>query len=482
LENKFHTWIMKFQKSLLYLANLSLIVPLLVHSYFGLFSRYLADDFCTSGQYKSQGFITSLQFWRLTWSGRYSFYFFMNVSHFIGEWISPYLTGIAIAIWLFTLYILFRQLAHIIHIPNSSLPTLMLAGIVLFLTLDGTPDIYQSLYWQTGLVTYVVPLLFLTGYGALTLNRIAKNAPIRRVEIAVSAGMTFLAGGFSETYVTLQIIIVLILLFVVTLFIRGEKRRSSLLFLGSGLFGGIAALILVTTAPGNAARLSFMLEPLAVPELLYLTFRYPITFAKNALYHSPISSTIALLVPGLLALFLPIRRNLEQNLPFPKRKIFSFLIIVPIVAYLLIAGSMAPSFYATATFPVERVLITAQFILAFAFTVWSLLLGITFQPYFGNVPRLSPIVLGFVVLLLISGAFTSSQKTLSRLPEAQIVAGLWDVRDKYIRQEVASGALEISAMSLPHMSPGLAELSTDPNDWVNRCLALNYGLSKVTAK
>jgi hypothetical protein len=473
---------LKFQRPLLLLSNIAVIAPLIAHSYFGLFSRYLADDFCTSGQYKSQGFITSLQFWRLTWSGRYSFYFFMNVSHFIGEWITPYLTGIAIAIWLFTLYILFRQLAHIIHIPNSFLPTLMLAGIVLFLTLEGAPDIYQSLYWQTGLVTYVVPLLFLTGYGALTLNKIAKNAPIRRVEIAVSAGITFVAGGFSETYVTLQIIIVLILLFAVTLFIRGEKRRSSLLFLGSGLFGGIAALILVTTAPGNAARLSFMLEPLAVPELFYLTFRYPITFAKNALYHSPISSTIAFLVPGLLALFLPIRRNLEQNLPFPKRKIFPFLIIVPIVAYLLIAGSMAPSFYATATFPVERVLITAQFILAFALTVWSLLLGITFRPYFGNVPRLSPIVLGFVVLLLISGAFTSSQKTLSRLPEAQIVAGLWDVRDKYIRQEVASGALEISAMSLPHMSPGLAELSTDPNDWVNRCLALNYGLSKVTAK
>jgi uncharacterized membrane protein len=143
---------------------------------------------------------------------------------------------------------------------------------------------------------------------------------------------------------------------------------------------------------------------------------------------------------------------------------------------------MAPSFYATATFPVERVLITAQFILVFAFAIWSLLLGITFRPYIGKVPDLSPIVLGFVVLLLISGAITSSQKTLSRLPEAQIVAGLWDVRDTYIRQEVAAGALEISAVSLPHISPGLAELSTDPNDWVNRCLALSYGLSKVTAK
>ena len=473
---------MKFQRPLLLLSNIAVIAPLIAHSYFGLFSRYLADDFCTSGQYKSQGFITSMQFWRLTWSGRYSFYFLMNVSHFVGEWITPYLTGIAIAIWLLALYILFRQLAKIIHIPNSFLPTLLLACIALFSTLDGAPDIYQSLYWQTGLVTYVVPLLILTSYGAWTLNRIAEETPISRVEIAASAGITFVAGGFSETYVTLQIIIVLILLVAVTLFIRGEKRRSGLLFLGSGLFGGIAASILVTTAPGNAARLSFMLEPLAVPELVYLTFRYPITFAKNALYHNPISSTIALLVPGLLALLLPIRRNLAENISFPKRKIFPFLISVPIIAYLLIAVSMAPSFYATATFPVGRVLITAQFILITAFTIWSLLLGITFRPFIGQVPDHSPIVLGFIVLLLILGAITSSQKTISRLPEAQIVAGLWDVRDKYIRQEVAAGAMEISAVSLPHISPGLAELSTDPNDWVNRCLALSYGLSKVTAK
>jgi hypothetical protein len=94
----------------------------------------------------------------------------------------------------------------------------------------------------------------------------------------------------------------------------------------------------------------------------------------------------------------------------------------------------------------------------------------------------SPIILLLIIVLLISGAYHSSQKTLSRLPEAEIFASLWDARDDNIRQETASGAQEISAASLPHISPGLAELSTDPNDWVNRCLASYYGLSKVIAK
>jgi hypothetical protein len=133
-------------------------------------------------------------------------------------------------------------------------------------------------------------------------------------------------------------------------------------------------------------------------------------------------------------------------------------------------------------YPVERALITSQFVLIIAFTSWSLLVGIFLRRYFMNDALHSPFVMVLIVVLLISGAYNSSQKTLSGLPEAQIYANLWDARDDHIRQEVALGAQEISAASLPHISPGLAELSVDPNDWINRCLASYYGLSKVLGK
>jgi hypothetical protein len=474
---------MKFHRLLLILANTSLLVPLLTHSYFGLFSRYLADDFCTAGQYKAQGFIASMQFWRLTWSGRYSFYFLINITHFIGQWITPYLTSIAIAIWLFTLFVLIHQLFQIIQVSISILPALLLASIILYSSLNGSPDIYQSLYWQTGLVTYVTPLLFLTSYGAIILNRISKNTQTSWRGMALSAGITFVAGGFSETYVTLQIIAVLAFLILVCLFIRGESRRSGILFLGSGLLGAIVALILVITAPGNSARLSFLPERLAIPELVYLTLRDTIMFSKISLYNNPLPSTIALLVPGLLVLYLPISKNRDKFFgPIKGNKVIPFLMGIPILAYILIVGTMVPSYYATGVYPAERALITSQFILIFAFTSWSLLVGIFFRRYFGKDSIQSPIILLLIVTLLISGAFHSSQKTLSRLPEAEIFASLWDARDDNIRQETASGAQEISAASLPHISPGLAELSTDPNDWVNRCIASYYGLSKVIAK
>lgn len=474
---------MKLQGPLLVLSNIVLLVPLLLHSYYGLFSRYLADDFCTAGQYLSQGFISSMHFWRLAWSGRYSFFFFINITHFIGQWITPYLTAIAIAIWLLAVYLLMSQLLQIIRVSNTILPTLLLASIVIFSTLNGTPDIYQSLYWQTGLVTYVTPLLILTIYGALTLNRISIETQTSWKGMVVSAGITFFAGGFSETYVTVQIVALLAFLMMVSLLLSGESRRSVMLFLSSGLVGAVVALILVVTAPGNSGRMSFMPERLVFPDLICLSLRNTFTFTKLSFYNNPISSSIALLVPALLALYLPIRKNRDESSTISQRnKAIPLLMGIPIIVYLLIAGIMAPSFYATADYPVGRALITAQFILVLAFTSWSLLLGIFFRWCFRKTANHSPIILLLIVLFLISGSITSSQQTLGRLPDAQMFASLWDARDKNIRQEVASGATEISAASLPHISPGLAELSVDPNYWVNRCLASSYGLSKVIGK
>jgi hypothetical protein len=474
---------MKLHKQLLILANVSLLVPLLAHGYYGSFSRYLADDFCTASQFKAQGFISSMLYWRMTWSGRYSFIFFINIAHFIGQWITPYLTLIVIILWLFVLFVFIRQIFHVVGIPYAVLPIILLACIVLYSTLNGTPDLYQSLYWHTGLLTYVVPLLFLTGYGAIALNRISNNSQTSWGGLGLSAGITFVAGGFSETYVALQVVAVLAFLTTVYIFLKGEARCSGILFLSAGLFGAIVSIILVITAPGNFGRLSFMPDPLAFAEVVYLALRDTLLFSKLSIYNNPLSSIIALLIPGLLALYLPLRKNRQESFGSVVRdKFIPFLIGIPILAYILIAATLAPSYYATGVYPAERALITSQFVLIIAFISWSLLAGIFLRRYFVKDVLHSPLIMLLIVVLLISGAYNSSQKTLSGLPEAQIYANLWDARDDNIRQEVASGAQEISAASLPHMSPGLAELSADPNDWINRCLASYYGLSKVFAK
>jgi hypothetical protein len=151
------------------------------------------------------------------------------------------------------------------------------------------------------------------------------------------------------------------------------------------------------------------------------------------------------------------------------------------LSFLLIASTIAPSLYATAD-PASRALITAQFILISSFAIWSLLLGFFLREMVKKLPPLLAPVSVIIGLLLISGSAISFQKTLVSLPDVQQNARLWDRRDQEVREAVAVGAQEIEAISLPHLSPGLAELSYSSDDWVNQCFAWHYGLKKVSAK
>jgi hypothetical protein len=473
---------MKFSRSFLILSHIPLLIPLALFSYHGFFSRYLADDFCTSAYLKQQGFLQSMQFWRLTWSGRYSFYFFMNTLQSLGQWITPFMTGITILTWLAALFLFTRLLLRALNLHESMLLSLFTASLVLFVTLEGAPDIYQSLYWQTGAVTYVFPLVIFTFYGAFLLKKLSENRKIGVTDAAISAGIPLAAGGFSETYVTVQTAAILAFVVLVLLAARGDSRRSGAILLSWGLAGSTAALFLVVGAPGNAARISLIPENIRGFELLFATFQHTWTFTKSALYFNPLPAITALLAPGLLVSILKTQHNdVPAILSFPRKNLLFFLLTIPLLTFLLIASAIAPSLYATAD-PTQRALITAQFILIASFVVWSLLLGISFR---GNVRKYTmltaPVVLA-TLILLVFGSVLSLQKTAVTLPDVQNNAALWDRRDREVRAAAAAGADKVEAISLPHLSAGLAELSYHPEDWVNQCFALYYNLKEVSGR
>jgi hypothetical protein len=464
------------------LANLLLLIPLALHGYFGSFSRYLADDFCTAGLFNSRGFIPSLQYWYTGWSGRYSFYFFINLAHWIGWWITPYLAALAVLAWVVVLYALTRRFLRLLHASQPALLALLLAGIVCFATLDGAPDIYQSFYWQTGLVTYVVPLLLFTGYASWFLGCIERK-PTGRVRwgtLALSAGLTWFAGGFSETYAAVQAAALVVFLLATVSLAKAESRRVGAAILAAGLAGALVALVMILAAPGNAVRMNLMPERLDLPALAFLSLRYSLTFAAKALLNAPTSFLAAILAPGLLAVTFS-----ASNANFPAARpsrTSLYLTGIPAVIYFFIVASVAPAVYATAAYPAERALITAQFILIAGVAAWSLLAGLHLRPFAGCLASRPALIGTIVLLLLLAGTAVSSQKTLNRLPDGQTYAQLWDARDREIRQQAAAGVRDVSAASLPHMSPGLAELSEDPGNWINQCLAISYGLRSVKAK
>lgn len=55
---------------------------------------------------------------------------------------------------------MFRKAAQLLNRPIRAIEAMLLAEAVVFLVLHRTPDIAQSLYWRSGMLPYLMPLVF----------------------------------------------------------------------------------------------------------------------------------------------------------------------------------------------------------------------------------------------------------------------------------------------------------------------------------
>src|SRR5262249_53570200 len=127
-------------------------LALAVHGLVGAYGRYIADDFCWAGILRTEGFFNAQLHWYMDYSPRYAFTFLVNLTELAGPGIVPALPAAAILVWLIALSWNFAQFG----IPT--LPAIILAEVAALASLQTAPDLPQSLYWQTGLLTYLLPL------------------------------------------------------------------------------------------------------------------------------------------------------------------------------------------------------------------------------------------------------------------------------------------------------------------------------------
>ena len=465
-----------------------LLIPTLTTMYVGWFSRYMADDYCTVGTLRELGFSQSQQFWYTNWSGRFAFTFFVNVAEMIGPSVVRLLPAAFILLWLAAMVFLIRRSLHALGYQSYTGTVLGLAAVVLLGTLWGAPNIYQSVYWQTGLLTYVVPLILLSGYFGWLLLRQRPQRPGRAswVMIAVSAAMAFVIGGFSETNLSLQTLALLMLL---VIGIYGVRKNSGIVdrwLIAAGLVGSLAAAIVIIAAPGNDVRQGLMPSPSGLVEWLGRTAWDVLLFANRGLQRLTLTTVLVTIVPFLLALF-PARENARrsQGKTGELRKWGTLVLLIPLSTALLMFATIAPYEYAVSTYPDGRVLITTQFVLVAGLAGWGFAAGKlsrTVLPL--SLAAKSSLVAGvwLVALIPISVAVVSATlHSLDPLADAQEFAITWDLRDETIRQTVERGEKAMAVRSLNHMG-GLAEIGRDPNEWINRCVAQSYGLKTVIAK
>lgn len=477
-----------FQNLILAAGGLTFGVALFLYAYLGNFSRYYADDYClTSGLLKDGFWKTELGLY-LSWSNRFADLPVLSLSELFGRSAIRAWPAIGIVLWVLALWWLFVQASRAIHLPVSVGLTLVISEILIFFTILEAPQLYQSIYWRIGLITYTLPMAFLAFLIGFIFNRAGK-APPGKVPLwgsMVCILLAFFAGGFSETYVALQTALLLLAWIGLWLGWKSKAKRTWLFLVGAALTGSLLALVVVVLAPGNAVRLSAIgtgRPPL--PGLIRMAVTNAFLFIYISLKDNSFQNLLALLVPFLLVYGLFAR---EHSFPKLHPSLLAWaLVLTPLVGTLLIIAICAPSAYGESSSPDARVLIEASFILVGAVFTEGALAGMSLSQLHlwaeEPAPRSLLVLTSCLFLLTALYPLYDARKTVTQIPIYRAHAASWDAHAAEIHTSLQQGIAVINlhdsqAKSFDVLS-GLQEIGSDPNAWVNVCAAEFFGARSI---
>lgn len=427
-----------------FIFGVALALPLAMHAWVGAYSRYTADDFCWAGILRTQGFFDAQVHWYTEYSPRYAFTFLVNVAELIGPAIVPALPAAAIVIWLAVLTWTFAQF----RMPK--LRGLLLAQVVAIATLETAPDLPQSLYWQTGLLTYLLPIVLAT----FLLGWIRRDAQVRWA-YGLSAAITFVAGGLSETYLIPQNVALTLAL------LAALHYRSRRAHVAAALAGGVLALVVILLAPATPGRVQ------GTPADLWLASSAAVTTAAyQALRLVRFFPLVVLLCVGAAAV-------LGDALPRIRREAF---VIITAGVLITVPFCDFPSFYAQNGSPPMRSLIVPGAIMIGYLLVVGLALRDGTQAWLGvaQLRRAVALLALAIVPVAIGVSMLPDQAT------AASYATLFDAEDQQIRASRDAGQEDLTVAPLP---PNFGEqfVGSNREDWFNVCVARYYGLRSIAA-
>jgi len=457
-------------------AALLLGAPLLAHAYVGLFTRYMADDYCTAAILRQAGLLGMQRALYVGWSGRFSFTLVVGLVETLGAGVAAYLPALMLAAWVAALTWAAAQFGL------SRTAALLLSELIIFVTLDdNTGGVHEALYWQTGSLTYVLPLVILTLVAGGLARLHARGAHgVGWRSLSLYGAAAFCAGGFSETLVSMQAVALAAALAVCLWRRRAdEAARAVARALCAALLGSLLALAVVAAAPGNAARRAALVASQhAAPSAPHVALLSSAEAAAAFVFYehnyrgTAHLRLVALLLP-LLAGFCASRREEGAGRAF-------LLWAVPAVAFAAVAACFAPAFYVMSREPPPRALVVPQFVLASALAAWGHLLGGALRRTHAPAKRVRVLSAALAAALLMVAAARAASVTLGQAGKGRGLAAVWDRQDAEMRAAVARGERRLTVHVLYNLG-GTDLMTNDPAWYVNKCVADYYGAESVTA-
>lgn len=469
------------------LAFVSVVGVLLTYMYMGIFTRYMADDYSTSGILREMGFWNAQIFWWEAWSGRYSFTFLVTFVEMFGLQIVPVLPALTLVLWVSCLSWAALPLIRSANLAYPVQAGVFIASSIIFSTIRSIVDYPQIVFWQTGILTYPISLMLFSLFAGIILRRVVLPAKIYPFELFIWFLLGFIAGGFSETGVAVQIALCVVCIFALLLTQNSLSKKKGVTILSSMLAGSVLGLIVITIAPGSSSRAGDTVYLLLRFENLLTAFVEAVLFLPKWINDRTLPAGFAFLAGAFLAYQYSTDKYVVSFRWVWKVYLFSFVLMLASVCAALI-----PSYLLRGILPPERALVIPYFLVSCCVSCWGWLTLMILKTGFrrgAHFMRLLMIGLFFVGIIL--GPISSTLAGLELIPILKTYSSLWDKRHQSILLAVQQNEHNVVVTdlnknkSLSNLRLKLwlqADFEPDEKHWVNQAAARYYGLDSLSVK
>ncbi len=448
-----------------------------VYAYLGIFSRHLADDYC-SVSFIRTNFFSALWNNYLFVTDRFTNFMLIALSEFISPRSVSVLPALMIAFWVAGIAWLLYEAGNSSGQAWAKSTILTLSLLLVFFTLLQAPNRFQILYWRSSMATHFAPLVFMPYLASFILRSISSAAktPLPYWKYPLGFFSAFILGGFSEPPVAVMITILALVFMAAWKWMTPPTRSAALSLLGWSLTGAVLALLVMAIAPGNSFRLGN--PPPAFSILISRSFRYGVEFILNSFRTLPLPTLFTAAMPFFI--FYNLHTLPIPELTQPQRKrAWVMLAVAPALAYLLVVASFFPSVYGQ-SYPVERARFAGQLCLVAGLMIEGALLGSLLAQWRPraietlHLKLISAVLLGVAALYPLRAAWL----TLADVPEYRARAEAWDKREIQINTLIAQGDTDLLIVQFDGIY-GVKEMDTYADHWVNRCAANYYEVNSI---
>ena len=439
-------------------------IVLLIYSYVGTFSRFMADDFCSINDAHRYKMLRYIWHWFNNWGGRYSAIASDELLVHIGPIGVRYMPFFVLLIWIifatFTTFVLLQK-----NIFKNITPTLAsaLSILVIYVLVSLSPDVQTVFYWWNGMRTYIPPLIF-SAFHVSLIYWVLDRPYIHRHAFLItfiSFSTALFTGGFNETFTTVQVLFFLTALG--TLLITKKIHHTDTLFklLFAALIGSIMALTIMAISPGAARRQTFFGPRPDIISMLQIAVsgysQYIFTIVSSI-------RRITALISMVLA-FCWIGSISEKR---PTDHITALMWVFG--GLLLSFAALMPSVYGLGRLPAPRTFIVPTYILVVSFAGNGIILGkwIGNRNSFGRSRHSETILLICTLGLILFSTWVNAKDIVENRHTYIEYAQLWDDVDANIKQAKLNGE---ESITIPNMR-GWANLdrpNENPKFWPTAC-------------